>query len=720
MGVRVSVVIPVWNGEAFVARAVHSALAQTLTEIEVLVADNGSTDGTWKVLERLAAEDRRVRPLRALGGQGPDVARNACLDVAQGEWIAVLDADDVMHLTRLERLLGLAEANGAKLVADNQRLVEPAGRILRLAWPSEKLPSRVDAAAFVRANIFGQRMMPLGYVKPVFHRSLIEKSGLRYAPRPRVVEDYHFLYALLRQGAVLNLLPEALYDYVQMPSSLSRSFGVEELSDIRVATEAHFADAGDDQALGSALLERLRSVDAALAHCAFVSAMKQRRPGRALAVLLERPAAIPLVLRYGGESVAKRLKRRRSGARPIPPAAVVGYFGQDCTDSAVIRRIAAFQAAGAQVLGFTFRREKFNRSYRPAWDNLPLGVTCDRNYRGRLGKLIRAAWVLLANRRRLAGISMFYARNIDMALLAWFARLVSRSAAPLVYEVLDVQRAFLGPSPSARLLRWVERRVLARCRLLVVSSPGFVCHYFQPAQRYRGDWFLLENKILGPQLRAMQVPQADVLARVAALRGGRWVIGWFGTLRCVESLRMLAAIAEALPDKVLIYLRGFPTETGLEPFLAVVGRYPNMVYEGEFFSPRDLPTLYSAVDFAWGFDFLDAGGNSDWLLPNRLYDAGYFSVPVLAAARTQTGAHVTNLGLGWTFEAPHAPAVAEFLRRVTAEEVAACRDRIATLPRSLFCEEDDTRRLMNTVLAARLQPALEVPAQASGTASSIS
>ena len=179
------------------------------------------------------------------------------------------------------------------------------------------------------------------------------------------------------------------------------------------------------------------------------------------------------------------------------------------------------------------------------------------------------------------------------------------------------------------------------------------------------------------------------------------MIGWFGTLRCVRSLQLLAEIAAALPDQVRVELRGLPTETGLEPFLRVVRRHPNMSYGGEYVSPRDLAELYGGIDFGWCFDFLDEGANSDWLLPNRYYDCGCFQVPALAAARTQTGRRVAELGSGWTFRPPFATTIVEFLRHVTPEEVAAKRAAIAALPRSLFVEVDDSKRLIQAIRCLR-------------------
>lgn len=379
-------------------------------------------------------------------------------------------------------------------------------------------------------------------------------------------------------------------------------------------------------------------------------------------------------------------------SRPTPKR--VAYFGQDCTDSAVIRRVASFRAAGVAVLGFTFRRLKFNRDYQPEWENVDLGTTTDRQYLKRVGMLARAAWLLVRERHSLGQADIIYARNIDMALLALWGRLVSRSRAPLVYEVLDVNRAFTAAGAKGALARRVEQWILRRTRLLVVSSPAFITEYFSRLQGFKGDWFLLENKIC-----AAQLPDAMSAPPTRPAPGQPWVIGWFGTMRCVRSLSLLAQIADALPDRVRIDLRGFPTETGLERFLEIIADRPNMVYGGEFKSPQDLDRLYGGVHLAWCFDYHDADANSRWLLPNRLYDAAYHGVPSLAAAGTHTGRRVEEQGLGWTFPEPLVPDLIAFLERLSPETWQARQAAITALPVTHFRDDSDIPALVARVLS---------------------
>ena len=377
----------------------------------------------------------------------------------------------------------------------------------------------------------------------------------------------------------------------------------------------------------------------------------------------------------------------------------VAFFGHDWAESTVVKRIRAFSGLGLHVVGFNFRRDKFARDLQPFWDNVHLGTTQDRNYLKRLPALLRALPRVLRHRRTLRAAGFLYARNIDMCAIALAGKLLSGSAAPLVYEVLDVQRVFLGGGIVSRLFRWAERRLLKHTDLLVISSPGFDEHYFRRIQGYRGRLFLLENKISFAEAAAVARPLPDQDPRGAPQPApGKWVIGWFGTLRCPKSLAMLCRIAEALPDKVEIYLRGVPTETGLEAFRQAIAGRANMIYDGEYRNPDDLAAIYGRVHLTWAFDFLDEGANSDWLLPNRLYEGGYFGSVALASEHTQTGVKVRELGLGYTFAPPEVDGLIAFLRGYTMEEHLARRAHILSLPLETFCDLQDTRRLCELAL----------------------
>lgn len=110
-----SVIIPCYNAERFVEQTIASAQRQTLRDIEIVCVDDGSTDSTLALLERLARNDRRIRVLcQKNGGEGP--ARDAGLQAAQGSWLYFLDSDDLMEPTLLEDAINACKRHGSDLV----------------------------------------------------------------------------------------------------------------------------------------------------------------------------------------------------------------------------------------------------------------------------------------------------------------------------------------------------------------------------------------------------------------------------------------------------------------------------------------------------------------------------------------------------------------------------------------------------------------------------
>lgn len=379
----------------------------------------------------------------------------------------------------------------------------------------------------------------------------------------------------------------------------------------------------------------------------------------------------------------------------------LAFFAHDSGESTVIKRARAFQSCGVDVLGFMFHRERGKKRPAPEWTNTDLGETVDRNYAARLPKLLGALITTLKQRRELRQCDVIYARNIDMMAIAAVAKWLSGSSAQLVYEVLDVQRVFVGSGMVSAIFRWCERRLLAASDMLVVSSPMFIERYFSPRQNYTGKWYLLENKVAASQVARDE----QAIERMPA--GPPWVIGWFGTLRCRKSLDVLSRIASQYPDLVKVDIRGTPSEEDIpkEVLVAVTSGRPNFRYHGPYQSPRDLREIYGHIHFTWAIDFLDAGSNSDWLLPNRLYEGGLFDAISIARAGTATGDKVTADNLGVTLQEPILETLTAWLLAMNEERYDALLQSARRAPRALFVDEDDTKRLLQALTQMKTQAA---------------
>ena len=311
---RVSVIVAAYNAAASVGRALDSVLAQTERDLEVLVVDDASTDTTAAIVAAQTRIDPRVRLLRAPVNAGPGVARNIGLAAAQGDWIAILDADDRFQRDRLERLLRLAVDTAADMVADNLRLCPDGTPSDVVMFPPGWLPDRgwLDPTTFVAGNTNhrGRTRRGYGYLKPLIRRAFLDAPGLRYDDA-RFAEDYIFLLRCLLYGARWVVTPVATYDYSIAARSATASHRAEDLVHL-IVRERHLLDslgAGGDCFLRGAMRRHIRSVELALSWFRFAEALKRRDPGSAAAQMIRDPRTLRYILWQGLVAVPRVLAR---------------------------------------------------------------------------------------------------------------------------------------------------------------------------------------------------------------------------------------------------------------------------------------------------------------------------------------------------------------------------------------------------------------------------
>jgi succinoglycan biosynthesis protein ExoL len=309
--------------------------------------------------------------------------------------------------------------------------------------------------------------------------------------------------------------------------------------------------------------------------------------------------------------------------------------------------------------------------------------------------LLLAGLRLATLRRRLGRTDAFIARNLDNAFLALFARWFAGSAAPLIYEVLDINPSCTGAGWQGRLLRRIEKWMLARTGLLVVSSPHFIAAYYDAMLQSHSNWLLFENKV--PKFArfarpAAPVPVAEEAAGMPETR--RWRIGWFGYLDDEQSWRILRRLAAELPDRVFVYVRGRPyTNFDMNRFLGDVAAMDNVVYGGPFRNPEDLAEMYEAVDIVWSVDLNAPAANSKWLLTNGIYEAGYFGKPVVGLAGTAVGQLLQHYGSGWCLSEPIEEQFISLVRDLTVEQYEVMRRTILAQQTERFVETDEIDRI---------------------------
>ncbi len=170
-GILVSVLIPAHNAEKWLVPTLKSACSQSLQAIEIIVVDDGSTDGTAALVEEQAAADPRIRLIRQENG-GVGEARNTAIRASSGKYLAPLDADDVWYADKLELQVRAMEEGGEEtgLVYCWSEKIDQSGRPITDSFPFE-IEGKVVRSLVLR-NFIGNASTPM------FRASVLKKVGL--------------------------------------------------------------------------------------------------------------------------------------------------------------------------------------------------------------------------------------------------------------------------------------------------------------------------------------------------------------------------------------------------------------------------------------------------------------------------------------------------------------------------------------------------------------
>ena len=229
MNPAVSIIIPVYNTEKYLRECLDSVLAQTMTEIEVLCVDDGSTDSSLAILREYAVKDPRLT-LYTQDHQFAGAARNLGIKHAVGKYLLFLDSDDVFDPQLVEKSYNRAEETeadicvfGGELFFDDSGKRCPAPNLCR----PDLCPKEVFSAADFPDEIFSFTT-PASWNK-IFRREFIITEGLKF-PKHRTCEDLVFVLTALACAKRITLLDEPLVSYRQHSASLMHTQDKDPLS----------------------------------------------------------------------------------------------------------------------------------------------------------------------------------------------------------------------------------------------------------------------------------------------------------------------------------------------------------------------------------------------------------------------------------------------------------------------------------------------------------
>jgi len=310
----VSIIVPAYNAEKYIADAIESVLRQTYPYFELIIVDDASTDRTAEVVQSFS--DQRIKLIRHTSNKGPGAARNTAIEAARGKWMAVLDADDQWKANRLKRLVQeLEEGGDSYFVADDFLLCFDTPSGLR-PWKCGlqihyNIPFHNDGQLDVNLGSFIEFGAPP--IKPIVPMDHIKQFELRYNPDCFCGEDLEFLCHLFRTGLTLRLIAEPLYIYRITPGSLtSKANRHEHLCGVyeRLIAEPGFSQ--EEKLLFKELLAKRKEE---IEYAPFPQALKQRNYGEALKLVIKRPALLLEFLRRLPKSARYRLAAWKSGGK---------------------------------------------------------------------------------------------------------------------------------------------------------------------------------------------------------------------------------------------------------------------------------------------------------------------------------------------------------------------------------------------------------------------
>jgi glycosyltransferase involved in cell wall biosynthesis len=211
----VSVIVPTYNNERFLAQCLDSAKAQTLHDIEVICVNDGSTDGSLAVMEDYAARDGRFRIIdKANGGYGHSM--NQGLAAATGTYVAILESDDLIEPAMLAELSSCAEKNGLDFVKADFRPFHGTEASLRMAY------TRITDDPSLYDRVIDPRCEPEAFDADmvtwtgIYRRSFLDAHEIRYNESPGAAyQDNGFWFQTFAFATKIMFVPRAYYLYRQ-------------------------------------------------------------------------------------------------------------------------------------------------------------------------------------------------------------------------------------------------------------------------------------------------------------------------------------------------------------------------------------------------------------------------------------------------------------------------------------------------------------------------
>ncbi len=309
------------------------------------------------------------------------------------------------------------------------------------------------------------------------------------------------------------------------------------------------------------------------------------------------------------------------------------------------------------------------------------------NYPQRLPLVVRASRRV---RRAARDTDVIYALGFEMGALAVACTRGLQQRPAIIYEIHDIRNAVLGRALSARILRAVERAVIGRINVLVVTSQSYLSEYYEPQLRFRDTpSVVVENKLLSSE---MPNRSKIVARRPGRQEGDPLIVGYFGSIRCPEAWALIKDWVRRSKGRVHCIVRGTPR--GIPGFHQDISTIDGLSFEGPYRDPEDLAALHADVDVVW------AAGNQQkishpWSRVCRFYNACYFKRPLIVARGTDDGKAVDSFRIGLTIDLEQPQMALDQLTAISDSQLDSWGQALDQLPDSTCTYEDEHRRVLD-------------------------
>lgn len=206
----VSIIIPVYNTEKYVERCLDSVCGQTLSDIEIICINDGSTDNSLQILHKYAEKDNRIKVIDFKKNKGVSAARNAGIDLVMGEYIAFIDSDDYVDVDFYEKLYNKAKETEADIVKGNRRVFEVSKEV-----KIETLQK------IIHENNDNKFYFSYQWTTAIYKKDLIIGNNIRLPEETHNTEDIVFLVKALIKAKKVIFIDDAFYNYVRREISLN-------------------------------------------------------------------------------------------------------------------------------------------------------------------------------------------------------------------------------------------------------------------------------------------------------------------------------------------------------------------------------------------------------------------------------------------------------------------------------------------------------------------